>query len=570
MRVNDISLKNKFLAISLIAFVIIGVLVFVITENRVKSFLLSQVKADFQNDVEDKASDNFNLDLPLSLKANGKVDSFISAVKDESDAGSIKLYDSSGIAVYSEKKNEIGLNFSDQKDIKDAIGGNFVTKDVNYNDLLMTAYVPIKSKSGEVRGVLEAKVKLTGSFSDIRKFSLILDGVIGFISLVFAISMYLVFANAEADMIEKDHSLVDQSKAFEEEKQLDDAIMESIAESLTVINKDGQIMVFNPETERLTGYRQSEVEYRLYRKVLEFTDKDGRELKKNPITEALKTGKPVQISIKDGYYLKNQNKELIPISVSIAPILDKEKNIQGVAATIQDISTEKELDQVKDEFVYVVAHELGNPIFALDGYLSILQDQQKKYDKETKDIISSARSVNSQLSELVNDLLEVVRNEQGTLTFDLTPTDLSIIIEKVLQNAQFKAKAKKITIDYQKVKMPKVKANEQKIKEVLTNFVDNAIKYTPNGGKVFITQKQDGTEVVTSVRDNGYGIKKEDQEKLFTKFYRVKTKKTAEISGTGLGLFICRQIVEKCGGRVWAESEEGKGSTFSFTLKTTK
>jgi PAS domain S-box-containing protein len=570
VRVNDFSLKNKFVIVSLFAFVIIGVLVFFITQTQLQNFLLTETENDFQAVVQEKAFSNFNLELPLSLKTNGNVEKFTQAVKDQTGAQNIKIYDPNGNLVASPVKTEVGQNFSDQKNIKEAIGGTLGTSDLNYNTLTMNIYVPIKAVGGDVRGVLAANIKMTEEMRFVRTVTLQLVGIIGVISFAFGLSIYFIFANAEADMIEKDHSLVDRSKAFEEEKQLDDAIMASIAESLAVINKDGQIMVFNPETERLTGYKQSEVEFRLYRKVLTFFDKEGKEISKNPITETLKTGKATQVSLKEGYYLKNHEKELTPVSISVAPILNEEKNIQGVAVTIQDISTVKELDAIKDEFVYVVAHELGNPIFALDGYLSILQDQDKKYDKETKDIINSARSVNSQLSELVNDLLEVTRNEQGTLKFDLAPLDITQLTELVVKNAQFKAKTKKITIDYQKSRVPKVKANEQKIKEVLTNFVDNAIKYTPNGGKVTITHKLVDGEVVTTVKDTGYGIKKEDQEKLFSKFYRVKTKDTANISGTGLGLFICRQIVEKCGGKVWAESDEGKGSTFAFSLKTTK
>jgi signal transduction histidine kinase len=113
--------------------------------------------------------------------------------------------------------------------------------------------------------------------------------------------------------------------------------------------------------------------------------------------------------------------------------------------------------------------------------------------------------------------------------------------------------------------------DEQKVKEVITNLVDNAIKYTPEGGKVEVwhDKTEDGL-VATHVKDNGLGIDKESREHLFEKFFRVKNEKTQGISGTGLGLFICRQIVEKCGGKIWAESEEGQGSTFSFALKKPK
>lgn len=570
VRVQEFSLKNRFLAIFVIAFVLIGVSVYFISKYQIQNFLVTQDKKEFQEDIQNKAEKSFNLELPLSLRGNNQIPGFVKNASDQEKITGLKLLDSSGQVLYSASTAEIGQNFTDKSQVKNTLAGNMQAEKFDAKNNTVFLYIPIKSVGGDVRGVLLGNFKLDEDVKFVNTFALQLDGLIGLLALFFGIAIYIAFVDAEADLTEKDHSLVDQSKAYQEEKQLDDAIIGSMAESLVVVNKDGQIMLFNPETEKLTGYSSSEVEYRLYRKILAFTDKDGKEIPKNPITESLKTGEPVKISVKDGYFLKDHEKNLIPVSVSVAPILSDKENIQGVAATIQDISTEKELNKVKDEFVYVVAHELGNPIFALDGYLGIIQERLEKGPKETKNMIDSARAINQQLSGLVNDLLEVVRNEQGTLKFDLVPVDLDMTIKNVLQNAQFKAKDKKIELAYKESRIPKIKGDPQKIKEVITNLVDNAIKYTPEGGKIEVWHEHHDHEVTTHIKDNGFGISKTDQEKLFEKFYRIKTEKTASISGTGLGLFICKQIIEKCGGTIWVDSEEGKGSTFSFLLKTTK
>jgi two-component system sensor histidine kinase VicK len=143
-------------------------------------------------------------------------------------------------------------------------------------------------------------------------------------------------------------------------------------------------------------------------------------------------------------------------------------------------------------------------------------------------------------------------------------------VKEVVQNEMFHAKEKKISISITSTKAPKAIGNNQKIKEVITNLVNNAIKYTPTDGTVKIIFNIDNNHLVTSIADSGIGISEENQKQLFKKFFRVKNKETVGISGTGLGLFIAKQIVEKCGGEIWATSKESKGSTFSFSLKTTK
>lgn len=564
MRVK-ISLKFKFVFLTFITFVIIGLSIFFYINEQFKSFYLNTSKDIFSNRAQYKAESQLELEKPTSLKVGNQYTDFAKELENILGVQNVKILDANGSVIYSKSPTEIGQSFLDDGAVQSAINGTSSLKNIDYNAKKATLYAPIKAKSGETRGVVVADSSLFGSFEYINSFSKNLIIALTGIFTVFFGMLYWIFSNSEQTIGEQDRAVIDKSKALEEEQQLDEAIMSSIAESLIVINKSGQIMLFNPEAERITGVRSSDVEYRLYKKIIPFVDKDGKEIAKNPITECLNSGQKTQAGIKDCYYIKGTSGKLVPISAHVAPIFEKDHSVRGVVATIQDVTLEKELDKVKDEFVYVVAHELGNPIFALDGYLTMLEEA-KTFNPDSKKMITTAKNINHELSTLVNDLLEVIRSESGQLKIDVSPIGLEQITKMVVENSRFKAKEKGILVNYKPSKYI-VLGDAEKIQEVITNLIDNAIKYTPEGGKITVWHDTAENMIVTHVQDNGFGMSADALSHLFEKFFRVQTEKTKGITGTGLGLFICKQIIEKCGGKIWAESEEGKGSIFSFSLK---
>ncbi|OHB21913.1 MAG: hypothetical protein A2939_01435 [Parcubacteria group bacterium RIFCSPLOWO2_01_FULL_48_18] len=227
-----------------------------------------------------------------------------------------------------------------------------------------------------------------------------------------------------------------------------------------------------------------------------------------------------------------------------------------------------EIIRLKDEFVFIAAHDMRMPASTIKAYVSLLFDepivQKTTSIKESVDYINIA---NEQHIELINDLLEVARSESGRIEIHARPMDVIGAIQSILVEMNPLADKKSISITYDHVEpLPRVMADESRVKEVVTNLVGNAIKYTPGPGMITVTHEVKKERLITHVRDTGIGIPFKDQKNLFEKFYRVRTDKTIDVSGTGLGLFIAKQIVEKMNGKVWVKSEEGKGSTFSFSL----
>ena len=229
----------------------------------------------------------------------------------------------------------------------------------------------------------------------------------------------------------------------------------------------------------------------------------------------------------------------------------------------------KELERLKDEFVFIAAHELRTPVTAIRGYAEMLGDASKELPEQAKEFVMRLQQSGGRLAMLVNDLLEVARSQAGRLKVQTSPQDLVAIITATLAELKPLAEEKRHAVSFSPpAPLPPVLADKDKLQEVMVNLVGNAIKYTPPQGKVEVGLKVAGQSVITWVKDNGIGIGPDDQAKLFQRFFRVESDETRHIQGTGLGLFIVRQIVEHMNGKIWVESEKGQGSTFYFTLPT--
>ncbi len=228
----------------------------------------------------------------------------------------------------------------------------------------------------------------------------------------------------------------------------------------------------------------------------------------------------------------------------------------------------KDNRQLRDEFVFIAAHELRTPVTAIRGYLSmVLEGTFGKVPKKIKENLIIANKSNDRLVQLVQDLLQVARSEAGKMKIETKAVNMGERVNTVIKELKSLSLEKNIKINYSCEKDFIVLSDEYKLSEVLVNIIGNAIKYTVDNGSIDISHKIKDGFLITRVKDHGIGMNDEQMKKLFTKFYRVQTDVTAKIEGTGLGLFICKEIIERMNGKVWVESGEGKGSVFSFSLK---
>lgn len=255
---------------------------------------------------------------------------------------------------------------------------------------------------------------------------------------------------------------------------------------------------------------------------------------------------------------------LISIIVIVA-LLSRHFRLVGY---IQLLAKQKELNQTMSDFLSVATHELKAPTTIIKGYIAnVIDETFGSVTPEIKEQLNVALSQTDRLNNLVQDLLSVSRVEQGRIEYNIEPVDSTSILNVIVSNYEPIAKAKGLDVTFdRRIDIPAIKADAGRVQEIFTNLVDNAIKYTPTGS-VAVSQYVDGNNVVTTIKDTGLGMSAESQKRLFQRFYRIKTDRTKEISGTGLGLWIIKQYVIAMGGTVSVDSTEGFGSEFIVTFQ---
>lgn len=249
----------------------------------------------------------------------------------------------------------------------------------------------------------------------------------------------------------------------------------------------------------------------------------------------------------------------------------KERTKELKEAYSRQIAREKEIRKLRERFVFIAAHELRTPATAIDWGLKTLLEDTKFREATAQDYITlleDLRLKNNGLLDLVADLLSVARLQAGAISVEPETVLLSSVTREV-KNTVVKLiheSSLAITWPLEKRELPAVRGNAVALQEVLTNLVSNAVRYNRPGGEVVIDAEIRGKEVIVHVRDTGIGMTKEEMKDLFQEFYRIRNKETKNIEGTGLGLFVSKQLIEKLGGSMWVESTKRKGSVFSFSL----
>jgi signal transduction histidine kinase len=258
--------------------------------------------------------------------------------------------------------------------------------------------------------------------------------------------------------------------------------------------------------------------------------------------------------------------EEIPLSdgrtlyASLTPVAE-----MGRIAVMQDITYLKELDKMKSDFVATVSHDLRSPLAIISGY-AVLLPEAGELNETQQDFVEGIKLSAARMTTLVDILLDLGKIE-ARVGMEMKPCQLVTVINKVVKSLREHFRAKEIVLQFDfPPGLPLVQGNQVRLDQVVSNLVDNAIKFTSEGGMVTVSAREEKGEVVVEVKDTGIGIAPEDQVHLFEKFYRVNSEETSDIEGTGLGLAIVKSIVEGHGGRVWVKSQPGQGSTFGFAL----
>lgn len=245
----------------------------------------------------------------------------------------------------------------------------------------------------------------------------------------------------------------------------------------------------------------------------------------------------------------------------------EERTKQLQEAQQREIEKAHAMAKLKDEFVFIAAHELRTPVTVIRGFMEMIETSGEKFSKQTYQFLEQVQSASNHLNQLVNDLLDVARSDAGTMKVDVSPMDIVPIVQEVIEEVSSLAQAKHLKLQlHTDPQIPHAQADSAKLKEVLTNLISNAIKYNRDNGTIDVTLTKKSHFVAVDVKDTGFGIPKDQQAKIFQKFFRAESEHTRDIVGTGLGLFITRMLIEKMGGTISFTSQEGVGTTFTFTL----
>ncbi len=354
---------------------------------------------------------------------------------------------------------------------------------------------------------------------------------------------------------ERTNELEAMIRQVNNEKEKTERIINEIADGVIVLDVTGNVLVINPAARTLLGnVRQAgethSSEVALIPHLLE--------LFQDPAEAAAK-----ELEVYDARSVSQR-----VLKATAVPLKDRHGALFGKVAVFHDITQFKEVDRLKSEFISQVSHELRTPLTSIKGYIDNLRDgiAGALKEKQRHYLDRMARNADH-LIRLITDLLDVSRIESGKMALNLTTLSLRDLVSEVISSLRPIAAEKRLEVIVKEGEAgSQVRGDYAKLEQVVVNLLDNAIKFTPPGGRITITMKHDAQYLKTSIRDSGVGIPQEKRLQIFDRFYRIEQESPSKVNGTGLGLYIAKNLIEMHGGRIWVTSEVGKGSEFSFIL----
>ena len=348
-------------------------------------------------------------------------------------------------------------------------------------------------------------------------------------------------------------------KKAEEEKDKTASIVNNLSDGLIVFNEKGRVILINPQTEKFLQLSSGDL-------LTKSIDELAIIPNVRPLARILGS-ETKGIFRKEITLRKNLTLEISTIPMIIGGVEF------GNLVILHDITREKTIERMKTEFVSLAAHQLRTPLAAIKWTIKMLLDGDLgKINEDQREIIQKTYDSNERMINLINDLLDVTRIEEGRYLYKPVLADLKEIAGFVVKSHEDDIKRKGLKLNFNKPtdKIPRVMMDVEKIRLVVQNLIENAVKYTPTGGQINIYLKANEKEIELQVQDTGVGIPEDQQARIFTKFFRGANVMRMETEGSGLGIFISKNIVEAHGGKMWFDSEENKGTTFHFSLPIKK
>ncbi len=371
------------------------------------------------------------------------------------------------------------------------------------------------------------------------------------------------------DELEK--RVAERTLELEAERNKFRVVLYNTFDGVFALDRQNRVIALNKAMEEMTGYLEAEILGNNVDEYVKLSDTEEKPVTASIYSPTLKIIEDKSVYRADHLILKGRGSKEFHVSLISSVIAEGNEANVGCIVTVHDITQQKELETMKLDFVSIAAHELRTPLTAVRGYLSLLMTElaagKGTLSKDHMEYLERSFLSANQLFVLVENLLNVSRIERGNVKLSKEVVDWAPLVSDIVQSFMELANERKVKLSYVPVNSSsKVSVDRIMIGEVLSNLLDNAIRYTASGGQVLVFLEPNDRYIITHVKDTGQGIPKESIPHLFTKFYRVSGVLEQGSKGTGLGLYISKEIVKLHGGDIWAESDMGKGSVFSFSV----
>jgi len=359
--------------------------------------------------------------------------------------------------------------------------------------------------------------------------------------------------------------VVSLARRLAHERQRTGALVASVGEGVATLGLDGGVQSANPAMGRLVGRPVPELVGKRWDEAFRLYDQRGTEV---PWSESLAhravQERSVIASSGYGLHIGRADGLRVPVFMTAAPLVAADE-LLGAVVVLRDVSNEREVDQLKSTLVSTVSHELRTPLTMVQGFAELLLERENLGDERSREALGQIHSASLRLGRLIDDLLSVSRIDSGKLRVDLAAVDLPGVMDDVARVVAAQADAGRLVLQVPR-DLPPVLADRDKLVQVITNLVSNALKYSqaPSPVQVVAKRKQDHAEI--SVVDEGIGLSEAECSQVFEKFVRADHPEVRRVSGTGLGLYITKSLVEMQHGQIWVNSQPGSGSIFAFSL----